>query len=353
MVSDICFVRRERLFAVPADHGENVMPDYDALAAQGIYRDPATDIRVFAGNRAETTYVDLSVFNSGLDFGRFPPLLTEEEDAFDDYNPYGNDYFYQNNVNSIAIEIPVERLTADEESELMTEIPFLGAFSSTHVPAIKSRKYRGHLKSDTGFYHRGRYYQQVSRMANPTLNMLVTDIELKQRYNETAPHRDSQYQHLVKDPVFAQLLTVAFGIPVPAAPRTDILSVLYKYPGQPLDGDNYQDPCADLLHLNPLVAPTPPAEQSRLGALLSPDPAGLPNGRRPNDDVFDITLRALGGGAFIFSRAGDGVNFSEAAPSAGTHDGLGYGDLAGNRLDVTENGVVGEFPFLPAPHSVQ
>jgi hypothetical protein len=35
------------------------MPDYEALAAKGIYSDEENGIRVFAGQRAETFYIDL------------------------------------------------------------------------------------------------------------------------------------------------------------------------------------------------------------------------------------------------------------------------------------------------------
>ena len=142
------------------------------------------------------------------------------------------------------------------------------------------------------------------------------------------------------------------GLPVPPPPRLQLLQILYKYPGQEVDMETADcgTPCADLLHLNVQIPPTAPNMQSRWGALLSPDPAGLPNGRRPHDDVYDITLRASGGPVYIASRIGDGVNFLDGAPGAGTDDGPGYGTISGNRLDVTTNGIVGEFPFLPTPH---
>jgi hypothetical protein len=80
------------------------------------------------------------------------------------------------------------------------------------------------------------------------------------------------------------------------------------------------------------------------------DPAGWPNGRRPNDDVTDIAIRVVGGPNFAAALAGDGVNFLDEAPGAGTADGPGYGTIPGNRLDVTSNGIAAEFPFLPTPH---
>ena len=41
------------------------MPNYEDLAPQGIYTDPSTGIKVFAGQRAETFYIDLgAVFDT-------------------------------------------------------------------------------------------------------------------------------------------------------------------------------------------------------------------------------------------------------------------------------------------------
>ena len=51
---------------------------------------------------------------------------------------------------------------------------------------------------------------------------------------------------------------------------------------------------AEYMRLNVGIPPTPFAEQNRLG-VLGGDLAGYPNGRRPNDDTVDITLRAAAG----------------------------------------------------------
>jgi hypothetical protein len=44
------------------------------------------------------------------------------------------------------------------------------------------------------------------------------------------------------------------------------------------------------------------------------------------------------------------VNFANGVPGAGTSDGPGYGSVTENRLDVTQNGIAKEFPFLPTPY---
>ena len=57
-----------------------------------------------------------------------------------------------------------------------------------------------------------------------------------------------------------------------------------------------------MLRLNTTTPPVPEAQQNRLGLLggllAGPggDLAGYPNGRRPNDDVVDISLVAVMGG---------------------------------------------------------
>ncbi|HMD62443.1 MAG TPA: DUF4331 family protein [Stellaceae bacterium] len=146
-----------------------------------------------------------------------------------------------------------------------------------------------------------------------------------------------------KNPVVATELNLVFGVPIlpingsAANDRTDLISILLKYPGQPLKGTNCGHPCAELLRLDLRVPPTAPENQSRLGAALSTDPAGYPNGRRPNDDVTDITVRVVGGTNYINAHIGDGVNFLAGAPG-----------VVG--VDITANGIAKEFPFLPTPY---
>jgi hypothetical protein len=64
------------LIAVPSNVGPATMPNYPALAAQGIYTDSATGIRVFAGQRAETFYIDLGAVFDTLNLRRRLPTLT-------------------------------------------------------------------------------------------------------------------------------------------------------------------------------------------------------------------------------------------------------------------------------------
>ena len=184
---------------------------------------------------------------------------------------------------------------------------------------------------------------QVSRMANPLVNEIIITTPSKDRWNASEPADEAQFQTFYTNPVVAKELNLVYGVAIvpidgsPANNRTDLMSILLKYPGQALNGTNCGQPCAELLRLDLRVPPTAPENQSRLGAALSLDPAGWPNGRRPNDDVTDIAIRVVGGLNYIAARAGDGVNFLAGAPgTVGT--------------DITANGIAKNFPFLPTPY---
>lgn len=129
------------------------------------------------------------------------------------------------------------------------------------------------------------------------------------------PENDAQFANFFLNPLLATVFS-SIGIPVPAAPRTDLLPLVqYVAPICPGCGASDAGPIADLLRLNTGVAPTPFASAKRLG-LLAGDVSGFPNGRRLNDDVVDISSRAVAGiladGTRYGTRIGDGVNMPSA-----------------------------------------
>ena len=69
------------------------MPNYPALATQGIYSDTQTGIRVFAGQRAETFYIDLGAVFDTLNLRRYLPTLTGAGEDLDFVNPFGVNRF--------------------------------------------------------------------------------------------------------------------------------------------------------------------------------------------------------------------------------------------------------------------
>ena len=314
------------LVAVPSNAGPASMPNYPALAAQGIYSDSTTGIRVFAGQRAETFYIDLGAVFDTLNMRRYLPALTGPGEDSDNVNPYGVNRFSGANISTIAIEVPIARITSDGKPAATTANPVIGMYASTSRQKVA-----------------GGPWVQVSRMGNPLVNELIINTPSKDQWNAAEPENEAQFQPFYTNPVIATEFSLVFGVPIvpingsPASNRTDLMSIFLKYPGQALNGSNCGSPCAELLRLDLRVPPTAPENQSRLGAALSSDPSGWPNGRRPNDDVTDIAIRVVGGTNYIANHVGDGVNFLAGAPGV-----IG--------VDITSNGIARNFPFLPTPY---
>jgi hypothetical protein len=121
----------EGLIAVPSNVGPRTMPDYAALATQGMYH-LGDGVRVFAGQRQDPFYIDLGAVFDTLNFRRSPlPLLTAAEDADDTANPFGVDMLSGFNVHTIAIELPASMITADGKEADETAHPQIGAYAST------------------------------------------------------------------------------------------------------------------------------------------------------------------------------------------------------------------------------
>jgi len=332
------------LIAVPSNVGPATMPDYPALVAQGIYNDDANGIRVFAGQRAETFYIDLGAVFDTLNLRRYLPTLTGPGEDNDNVNPFGVNRFSGFNISTIAIEVPIKRITRDGKPASTTKNPVIGMYAETDRHKVRVLHKAGERDNDDDD---GRFVQ-VSRMANPLVNELIITTPFKDEWNAAEPENEANFQAFYKNPVVATELNLVFGVPIlpidgsKADNRTDLMSLLLKYPGQALNGTDCGSPCAELLRLDLRVPPTDPEHQSRLGAALTTpasttDPAGYPNGRRPNDDVTDIVVRVVGGKNYIANRIGDGVNFLAGAPGVvGT--------------DITANGIAKNFPFLPTPY---
>ncbi len=328
---------------VPSNIGPGTMPNYDGLAAQGIFTDAATGIRVFAGQRADTFAIDLGAVFDTLNLrvenaapipdARPPlPVQTAAEDADDTTNPFGVNAFSGFNVNTIAIEVPVARLTRDGLAPT-SETGTIGVYALTFRrqqtirqddPNLNERKRPKQLIKTRG------EFQLVSRMANPLVNELVIPIGLKDLWNATVADDEAQFLDAYRQLAVAGALELVSGVPVTPNPREDIVRLLTKYAGQ--DPDPSAGPFAELLRLDLTVPPTPVGQIKRLGPFAhdaagnpTPDPAGFPNGRRPDDDVTDIVVRVAGGQNYIDNFVGDGVG-------------------------ISERGIAPEFPFLPTPY---
>ena len=252
------------LFAVPSNVGPRTMPDYEALAAQGIY-DLGEGARVFAGQRDDPFYIDLGAVFDTLNL-RDP----------------GTDMLSGFNVHTIALEVPASWLTKDRKGVADSSFPVLGAYANTYRRTMRVIKEDGEQHKDA--------WVQVQRLANPLVNEAIIGTKDKDRWNKLDPRRESVFVEYYTNPRLATALEVVFG--ADAEPLFDLRDVFLTYtPG------NYNQ-LSELLRLNISVAPVALADQDPLTA-LGGDGAGWPNGRRPIDDVTDVAIRVVGGANYL------------------------------------------------------
>jgi hypothetical protein len=309
------------LFAVPSNIGPRTTPEYEALTEKGIYK-LGNQGRVFAGQRDETFYIDLGATFDTLNFRAPAPILTDAQDADDGVNPFGVDHFSGFNVNTIAIEVPIEEILNGAPSGNTV----IGMYGSTSRGKVSERQSNGTVRDSGGFV-------QVARMGNPLVNELIIGTGSKDLWNATDPADEQQFLDFYLNPRLVAVINLAFGTAFQTSSRTDLVAALLKYPGQDPTQCSAGDRCSELLRLDTRVDPTDPDDQKRLGGLAG-DAAGFPNGRRPNDDVTDIVLRVAAGVLLgPVPNLGDGVNFNIGAPGS----------------NVTSNGIYTKFPFLPTP----
>ena len=287
------------LYAVPSNAGPRTMPNYPALAAQGVYNLP-NGVTVFAGTVDDPFFIDLGATFDSLNFrpGAFQtgtvPILSLAQDL-DNANNYAADTISGYNVNCIAIQVPIGMVTQKGK-------PVIGSWGATYRQAMTVRSNMPNQDSGN--------WVQVQRMGNPLINEVIIGTGDKDNWSRAIPSNDAQFASYALNPLLATVFNLVFGIPVPATPRTDLLP-LVQYSKVFGDPTIPAGPVADLLRLNTSVAPTAMASRNRLG-LLGGDGAGWPNGRRVSDDVTDIAMRAvagaLAGAPYNSYRLGDGVN---------------------------------------------
>jgi hypothetical protein len=321
-----------RLAAVPSNVGPRTMPNYESLATQGVY-DLGNGIRVFIGGREETFYIDLGSTFDTLNF-RAPPILTVAQDANDTANAFGvDDGFEGLNVTTIAIEIPTSLLPDT-----------VGMYASTSRQ--RNRQYR-----KDGNQGASGDYVQVARLANPLVNEVIIGTGKKDFWNSQDPEDEAQFLNFFLTSRLAAAINAVFGTSFPTTNRTDIAGVLLSYFPPVFSGPPGKT--SELLRLNLGIPPTDPAAQRRLtvlgtgadgaGSCVStfpaetPDLAGWPNGRRPNDDVTDVALRVVAGVLLgPVPCLGDGVNVNLVrAETPNVNPG---------------NNVSTIFPYLPTPN---
>jgi hypothetical protein len=322
----------------PSNIGPRVTPNYEAnLAQPAIYPLGTAGGRVFAGQRDDGFFIDLGVFDA-IAYRSLAP--TGGVDTLRTYN-----------VNTIAIEVPIQNLTRNGAVPTSTTDPnaVIGVFSTASRASIRTIEPNG-TRGITG------RFTQISRLGNPLVNELVIPLGLKDAFNSLSPQADGNISQVVNSitdpelPKIIQLALCAFGtfsgnrvcLNIPPAPRNDLAAIFVTgipagaVPGAPTfttflsDGQPHE-----YLRLNVAIAPVGPDATgfSRLG-LLGNDIGGFPNGRRVHDDVVDIEVRALLGGT-PFTPA------FNVAPNNIFSDGVG----------ANFEGFLTRFPYLQTPNA--
>ena len=253
------------------------------------------------------------------------------------------------NVTSIAIEIHKDCLTPGAEN-------VVGGWTTASVRQVQigdGIPAQGHQTAEKT----GGAWVQVSRLGMPLVNEVVIGLKDKDRFNASKPSGDGQFLNYVSNPTLPQLISLVQTGNAGAAPtnfpRTDLLNVFLAG----IQGVNRPANVvlSEMLRLNTETPVTPIAMQNTLGLAFG-DAAGFPNGRRPIDDVVDISLVAVMGGLCVANGTTNALALntvpgttmsSTCAPSSVP---LGNTSLAiHDAVDQSRVPFMNRFPYLSTP----
>lgn len=251
----------------PADRvGDKSIPNYAAYAS-GFVHDivvPGCGTgRVFVGQRKDPFVVNL---------GETFDLLNYAHPIGNEFTESAKDDLAGKNVTSIVWEL---------QSACLTKVgdPVVGAWTTSSIAKTEGSKTT---------------YQQVSRLGNPLVNELVIGLKDKDMFNASLPADDAQFATYVTNPTFPALVEALLGTKAPTKfPRADLVAVfLIGIKGVNAPAGTVTP--SEEMRLNTSIPITPFDSQRHYG-VISGDNAGYPNGRRPGDDIVDITLRVAMG----------------------------------------------------------
>lgn len=315
----------------PCNIGPRSTPGYPALADAAVQKLNSGET-VFAGQRNEGFFVDLG---SIFDLADLRPLQNLHLIATDP--AMGVDATAKLNVHTIAIQVPIKRLTRD--GSVPTDV--MNAKSVLGVWGAASRRKTRVIDRASGDLSESGPWVQVSRLGNPLFNEVVVPLGKKDRWNALYPASDKQFLKYVEHPELAGLLPVLYPGVFPnlaglSAKRADLVAILLTgLPGGIIPGfqNNTGSVLADMLRLNVAI---PPAKKSSPLGLLGGDLAGFPNGRRVADDVVNIELQAIAGLTYPLVNP----SYTPDAAASQLTQGLTPGP---DRYQAT-------FPYLGTPH---
>jgi hypothetical protein len=331
-------------FDKPVDNiGVKTIPNYAAYADKHIYsiNIPGCSMpgKLFVGQRKEAFAVNLGTIfdlvNAPVEVITNPALIGAAPNTVDG-----------SNVTTLALEVHKSCLTAGDD-------PVIGGWTTASLRQARlldPSPAAGHQTSEKA----GGAWVQVSRLGMPLVNEVVIGLKDKDKFNASKPAGDGQFADYVTHPTLPRLLEIALGLPGVAPtnfPRTDLVTTFLTG----ITGLNQPKSvtASEMLRLNTSIAPVPFAQQNRLGVvgnILSggTDFAGYPNGRRPKDDVVDISLVAVMGGLCMANGAGNALGLGSACnPNA-----VPLKETAFKLHDAVDQAAVpllDRFPYLNTP----
>ncbi|CAA9419773.1 MAG: FIG00729359: hypothetical protein, partial [uncultured Ramlibacter sp.] len=300
---------------------------YAGYAAQHVHNltipGCATPGRVFVGQRKEPFYIAVG---KTFDLFNLDPLGSETGN---------NNDLEGKNVSTIAMELPIACLTNGTD-------PVIGAYTTASVR--QARLINGDPPSGLGQAGKsGGAWAQVSRLGMPLVNEVVIGLDDKDRFNASKPRDDARFADYVTNPTLPALIQTLFPSAVAPTnfPRTDLVTVFLKGIAGVNQPQNVV--ASEMLRLNTSIAPTPAAEQNPLG-VAARDNAGFPNGRRPADDVVDLSLRVAMGALCVLTGENDALKVG-CKPS----DAPAGAAMLTDGVRKTAQNYYATFPYLTTP----
>jgi hypothetical protein len=314
----------ENIPTPPVNIGPRSTPDYDSLANAAVTDLPG-GIKVFAGQRDDPFFVDLgSVFDlAGLrPFNPFHVIPLAMQPGIDGVAGF--------NTHSIVLQVPTAQLAEFAR-------PTIGIYASASRQKVTILEKDGTRNSEGAWI-------QVSRLAEPLINEAVIPLAKKDLWNGSEPEDDAQFAGFYTEPEVTKLENALYPVldNAPETGRGDLVAVLLTgVPTLNFTGDTK----SDLIRLNTSIPPSGPVGTGNRLGLLGGDFAGFPNGRRLEDDVTDIELRAFACGyGPIVGPIIEGFGFCDGNANRTPNNALGDG------VDKNEKPFMTTFPYVASPH---
>jgi hypothetical protein len=307
----------------PVNIGPRSTPTYDALANAAV-TELSDGITVFAGQRDDPFFVDLG---SVFDLAGLRPFNSAHVIPLPPVP--GVDGVAGFNTHTIAMQIPIGQLLASG--------PTIGIYASASRPKLTIRAPRGTARSEGPWI-------QVSRLANPLINEVVIPLANKDRWNASDPKNDRRFEPFYLTPEVTRLQNALYPVldDAPTIGRGDLVAILLT--GVPTLNFTGRTK-SDLIRLNTAIPPSGPVGTGNRLGLLAGEFAGFPNGRRLEDDVTDIELRALACGyGPIVGPIIESFGFCAGNANRTPNNVLGDG------VDGNEKPFLSTFPYVASPH---